>query len=250
MLTEKRYEAILRMVEKNRSVTIQELTETLGISQSTARRDLTALDGMGRLHKVFGGATALSSSYTARDLSMQEKMQLHYEEKQRIAKYAASLIGKDDFVYLDAGTTTQLITGYLSQTQCVFVTNSLSNASALSNRGCRTIIIGGQLKRVTEALVGSETIRALGRYNFTIGFFGTNGVDTEHGFTTPDPEEAMVKTEAMNRCSRRIVLCDSSKFGQSSSVTFADFNSAEIITGRKPGTGYEACANIKEVDNL
>lgn len=248
MLTEKRYEAILRMVDQNRTVTVQELTEKLGISESTARRDLTALDSMGRLHKVFGGATANTGSYTTRDLSMREKRQLHSEEKQRIARYAASLIREDDFIYLDAGTTTQLITEYLTQTQCVFVTNSLAHASALCSRGCRTILTGGELKRVTEALVGSETIHALSRYNFTLGFFGTNGVDDIHGFTTPDPEEAMVKTAAMERCRRRIVVCDSGKFGQVAPVTFASFSDAEIITDRKPAQGYESYTNIKEVD--
>ncbi len=248
MLTEKRYDAILRMVEQNRTVTVQELTEKLGISESTARRDLTALDAMGRLHKVFGGATARSSSFTTRDLSMGEKRLLHQDEKDRIARYAASLIGKDDFVYLDAGTTTQLIPEHLAQTQCVFVTNSLSHASALCRRGCRAIIIGGQLKRVTEALVGSDAIRALSRYNFTLGFFGTNGADDIHGFTTPDPEEAMVKTAAMEHCRRRIVVCDSSKFRQVSPVTFAAFGSAEIITGRRPDQGYAAYTNIMEVD--
>lgn len=247
MLTEKRYDAILRMVDKNRAVTVQELTEQLGISESTARRDLTALDSMGKLNKVFGGATARSSTYTTRDLSMREKMQLRYKEKARIAKYAASLIKKDDFVYIDAGTTTQLIVDYLEQTQCVFVTNSLAHAQALSARGCRTIILGGELKRVTEALVGSGALETLRKYNFGLGFFGTNGVDAEHGFTTPDPEEAMIKKSAMERCARRYVLCDSSKFGQVSAVTFAAFGDAVIITDKKPDKGYSSYTNIKEV---
>ena len=250
MLTEKRYEAILRMVDENRTVTVQELTEKLGISESTARRDLTALDAMGRLNKVFGGATAISTGYTARDLSLRERMLLHRDEKNRIAACAASLIRKDDFVYLDAGTTTQLVVDHLSQTQCVFVTNSLANASLLCSRGCRTILTGGEMKRVTEALVGSEAIHALERYNFSIGFFGANGVDDLHGFTTPDPEEAMVKKTAMERCARRCVLCDSSKFGQVFSVTFAPFGSADIITDKKPGQGYSSYTNIKEAEAI
>ena len=248
MLTEKRHEAILRMVEQNRSVTVQELTEKLGISESTARRDLAALDSMGRLHKVFGGATANAGSFTSRDLSIREKKLLHYDEKQRIARYAASLISRNDFIYLDAGTTTALIAEQLVHTQCTFVTNSLPNASALCSRGCRTIIIGGELKRVTEALIGSEAIESLTRYNFTLGFFGTNGADIKAGFTTPDPEEAMVKKAAIERCRRRIVVCDASKFRQTAAVTFAAFDSAEIITGMCPDKEYKIYGNIKEVD--
>ena len=55
MLTEKRYELILELLDKKRSVTVPEIKEVLGVSESTIRRDLNALDKAGRLTKVFGG---------------------------------------------------------------------------------------------------------------------------------------------------------------------------------------------------
>jgi DeoR family fructose operon transcriptional repressor len=56
MLSEQRHEMILKILEEKRSVTVTELTELLGISESTARRDIIVLDKAGRLVKVFGGA--------------------------------------------------------------------------------------------------------------------------------------------------------------------------------------------------
>ncbi|HAJ74013.1 MAG TPA: DeoR/GlpR transcriptional regulator [Lachnospiraceae bacterium] len=248
MLTEKRYEAILDMIKRNRTVSVQELTEKLGISESTARRDLTALDNIGKIKKVYGGAVALTVDYATKDLSMTEKSSLYFEEKDRIAKYAAALIRPDDFVFIDAGTTTQLLTEHITQTQAVYVTNSLKHASILAGKGCRTILLGGELKNITEALVGSETVDALQKYNFTIGFFGTNGADEALGCTTPDISEAMVKKNAIFRCARAYVLCDHSKFHKISPVTFARFNAVTFITDKITIEKYKGYNNIVEVE--
>ena len=43
MLTEKRYELILELLDKKRSVTVPEIKEVLGVSESTIRR--TAYSG-------------------------------------------------------------------------------------------------------------------------------------------------------------------------------------------------------------
>ena len=248
MLTEKRYEAIIEMVEKKHTVSVQELTEKLGISESTARRDLTALDNMGKVKKVYGGAIANTVDYATKDLSMTEKSTMNYEEKSRIARYASKLIKPEDFVFVDAGTTTHLLTEYITETQAVYVTNSLKHAFTLADKGCRTIILGGELKKVTEALVGSETVDALQKYNFTLGFFGSNGVDDALGFTTPDIAEAMVKKNAMYRCRKSYVLCDHSKFHQISPVAFGRYNDATVITDKITLEKYKNYNNIVEVD--
>lgn len=107
MLTERRQEEIVRLVYERGSITVAELKEMLGTSESTIRRDIIALDKDGRLTKVFGGAIALHQAQIVnKELSMVQKQELQTVEKQAIAKYAASLIEPDDCVYLDAGTTT------------------------------------------------------------------------------------------------------------------------------------------------
>ena len=100
MLTEKRYELILEILDKKRSVTVPEIKEVLGVSESTIRRDLNALDKAGRLTKVFGGAVSSDGTFTGTEPSVAQKMELQQEEKRRIAQFAAGLIQPDDFVYL------------------------------------------------------------------------------------------------------------------------------------------------------
>ena len=100
MLTEKRYELSLELLDKKRSVTVPEIKEVLGVSESTIRRDLNALDKAGRLTKVFGGAVSSDGTFTGTEPSVAQKMELQQEEKRRIAQFAAGLIQPDDFVYL------------------------------------------------------------------------------------------------------------------------------------------------------
>ena len=240
MLTEQRYEIILKLLEEKKSVTATELRELLDTSESTVRRDITALDKLGKLTKVFGGAVARAHVVTAYEPTIEQKADLNTEEKKRIARYAASLIGPEDFVYLDAGTTTGFLLDYLGKTGASFVTNAVSHARSLARRGVRVCLVGGELKASTEAVIGSQAMEMLRMYHFTAGFFGTNGITKREGFTTPDASEALVKKAAMEQCRTAYVLADRTKFDQISSVTFAPFSVARILTDRCPKEYGEA----------
>lgn len=122
MLTEERLQEIERIVKEKGSASIPELMERMGISESTARRDLTLLDKQGRLQKVRGGAMIISDVYSTKEDTVLQKKDRNLEEKVEIAKYAASLIEPNDFVYLDAGTTTELMIDYLTEKDITFVT--------------------------------------------------------------------------------------------------------------------------------
>ena len=246
MLTEKRYELILELLDKKRSVTVPEIKEVLGVSESTIRRDLNALDKAGRLTKVFGGAVSSDGTFTGTEPSVAQKMELQQEEKRRIAQFAAGLIQPDDFVYLDAGTTTGYILDYLPARSATFVTNAVSHAKRLAAAGNRVILIGGELKGTTEAVIGSQAILMIQSYHFTKGFFGTNGITRREGFTTPDTSEAIVKSTAMKQCKDVYILTDKSKFGEVSSVTFGGFTDAKILTEEIPEE-YEDSKNILKV---
>ena len=247
MLAEERYNEILRLVNEKKTVTVQELTEVLDTSESTIRRDLTTLHKKGSLIKVHGGATALSVEGMTRDASLTVRRDMNIEEKVAIAKYAAALIEKDDFVYLDAGSSVDLMIDYIAEQEAIYVTNAIGHAQKLLQKGCRVFLLGGELKEVTEAIVGAEAIDSLKRYNFTKGFFGANGVHRERGLTTPDITEALVKEKAMEQCANRYVLADSTKINQISSVTFAGFEAGMILTTRLRDASYKACKNILEV---
>ena len=241
MLAEERCDRIVALVNEKKSVTVQELMDMLGASESTIRRDLSLLDSRCEIVKVYGGAVAVTVKQ--HDDDVRERRILFPEEKKLIAKYAASLVKRDDFVYIDAGTTTEYIIDFLTETGAVYVTNAASHAKKLSRNGFCVYLAGGRLKRSTEAVIGSTAADFIMRYNFTIGFWGANGIHRTIGFTTPDPEEADIKRVSMSRCKRRFIVADSSKFGVISPVTFSEFKNAAVITDKKDGI-YSECANI------
>lgn len=244
MLTKQRHELILKLLEERGSITVSEAKELLGASESTVRRDIVALDAAGRLVKVFGGAVALEEGEIATyEYTVAQRFELNREEKQRIAGYAAAFITPDDFVYLDAGTTTAHLLDQIEKNGATFVTNAVAHAQRLAARGIRVFLIGGELKASTEAIIGNQAMRTIQGYHFTKGFFGTNAVTKKSGCTTPDANEATVKRTAMEQCRACYVLCDHTKFDLTSAVTFAPFYGTTFITDRVT-EGYEECDNI------
>lgn len=244
MLTEKRQEEILKLVNINGSVTVQELKDLFDTSESTIRRDLNALHDEGVLVKVFGGAVKKESKIQVKEEKVALRIEQKREEKQKIAQFAASLIEPDDFVYLDAGTTTGAMIPFIEETHATFVTNALSHALMLSEKGMHVILIGGEVKAATEAIVGNEAYQNMQKYNFTKGFFGTNGVDKNAGFTTPDVNEALVKECAIKHTQEPYVLCDSGKFNQICPVRFAEFADAIVVTDCIPDETYKKVQNM------
>jgi len=247
MLSEERQKRILSIVEQHNSVTVQQLAEELDASGSTVRRDLAELDSLGLLTKVHGGALAKDVVFTSKDDSVQSRTESHRDDKIRIARYAASLIQPDDFVYLDAGTTTGMMIDFLTCHRVVFVTNGFSHARRLSEKGYLTYILGGEIKSSTESVVGEEAMNSLSKYHFTKGFWGTNGISVQTGFSTPDVKEALVKEVSMAHTREKFVLSDVSKFSQISCVAFAAFTDATIITAELGDSAYRQYDNIVEI---
>ena len=156
MLTEERHAIILDTINRQHSVRLNELCELLGTSESTIRRDLTALDEKGLLTKVHGGAIAIHEKFSPVEHSMEEKSKLYTEEKEAIAKYAASLVEDGDFVFVDAGTTTEKMIDYLPEKKATFVTNGFVHAKRLAQRGFKVLVLAGEFKLSTEAVVGAS----------------------------------------------------------------------------------------------
>lgn len=247
MLSEERYSMIINFLEEKKAVTVAELAALLDTSESTIRRDLNALSEMGKLNKVHGGATLLENSISIVDEDFEVKALKNVEEKKVISAYAAKLVNDGDVVFIDAGTTTQLLIDYIdSKTKAVFVTNGIVHAKKLIQKGLKAYIIGGQLKLSTQAVVGAEAINNLSKYNFTKCFLGTNGISVETGFTTPDLEEALVKKEASNRSYMTYVLADHTKFRMVSAITFLDLSRGCVITDKLSDNKFREATVIKE----
>lgn len=247
MLAEQRMEAILAELDKEQAVSVAQLCQATGASGATIRRDLNELARRGKLNKVYGGAMSIREEFRGEEPDMEVKRELHTQEKLRIARYAASLIQDGDVVFLDAGSTVMHMVDHIQAVRATFVTNSVECIQRLPLRGLRTYVLGGVLKPGTLAVIGGEAMEALRNYNFTKAFLGINGIALSQGFTTPDPEEAMVKGLAAARARETWVLADSSKFGTITAAAVLPLERARIITDRLNDRRYLEYTEIKEV---
>lgn len=247
MFTEERFNIILQELKVKGIVSVVELVKLLDASESTVRRDLNTLDSEGLLKKIHGGAIAIDESTSKHDYKVNVRQSLNVDEKCEIAKYAASLIEEGDVIYLDAGTTTELMINFIEAKNITIVTNGIGHAKKLLEKGFKTYILGGEVKAVTEAVIGSTTIEELKKYNFSKGFFGANGISNQGGYTTPDVNEAMVKSQAIKMCQKSYVLADTSKLDKVSFVTFGSITDSTLIINRMNGKNIIYDTEVIEV---
>lgn len=226
ILKSERKQVILDTIKEQQFVRLEDLVDLLHSSESTVRRDLDELELAGKLRRVHGGAESLPN--LQEEESIVQKSVKNVQEKRQIAQKAASLIEDGDVVFLDAGTTTELLIDYLSAKGLTIVTNSVHHAVKLVDKGFYTIIIGGKVKGSTDASIGAVALEQIRQLHFTKAFLGMNGVDT-NDYTTPDVEEAAIKRTVLHNASQAYVLVDPSKLGHISFTKVAEIGQADLI---------------------
>lgn len=229
MLTEERQQVILNLLSTQTIVKTQALVSQLNASESTIRRDLQELEAAGQLQRIHGGAKLLIK--LDNEPSVLEKTSLNQSAKTQVAKLAVSLIQADDIIYLDAGTATFEMIAFLPTTVNV-ITNSVYHASELITRGIPTTIIGGSIKLTTQATADLASVRQIESLRFDKAFMGINSIHPETGFTTPDPNEALVKATVIMQSSQSYTLADSSKFNKLSFAKVTDLSDSVILTNQ------------------
>lgn len=224
ILKSERKQLILEEIKEKKFLQLESLLHLLESSESTVRRDLDELELEGHLRRVHGGAEVVSQLQT--EESIQEKSIKNVQQKLEIAKKAANLIADHDVIFIDAGTTTELLLNELHQNNITVVTNSIHHAAKLVDKNIKTIIIGGFVKNTTDASVGVVAVKQIDQLNFDKAFMGMNGMD-ECYLTTPDIEEAAIKSAVINNAQKAYVLLDSTKIGH---VSFSKVDRVEDVT--------------------
>jgi len=235
-----RQQLIERLLADDGRVAVVDLATRFDVTTETVRRDLAALEDAGALRRVHGGAVSPERTSTA-EPSVAERSQRHSAAKERIARRAlAALPAGTGSIYLDAGTTTAaLAEALVSRAEnhgCEVVTHSMTIAHTLAGAtGIGLTAIGGRVRGLTAAAVGSDTVAAISRLRPDVAFLGTNGIAVGAGLTTPDPDEAAVKRAVVAGARRVIVLVDADKFDAELLVSFADLTELDVVVSdREP----------------
>lgn len=235
MLAARRQELILRQVERQGSARVRELSELLGVSPMTIRRDIDALADDGRLARVHGGAAATREpleAASADEPGFAIKSRRQFVEKVGIARRAAAMIKPGSAVGITAGTTTAQLAGELADiADLLVVTNSLAATSILhqSRRNDLTVLVTGGTPTPSEALVGPMAEAALATLHLDQLFMGVHGMGERAGFSSPNMLEAQTLRAFVNAAEEVIVLADHTKWGMTGLSSIGDLSAADIV---------------------
>jgi DeoR/GlpR family transcriptional regulator of sugar metabolism len=225
----RRRDAIAMSVAQSGQVSVAELTETLGVSAMTVRRDLELLEEQGLIRRVRGGALArISNAYEPPYVGRAAQ---HSEAKQRIAKAAVDLVIDGDTIVLDTGTTSLEVAYALRGRKVItVVTAALRVAMELANEpDIRVVVAGGFIRPGELSLVGTLAENVFNEFNCDTAFIGVGGVHPTKGITDYNPDDARIKRLAVAAAARKVVLADASKLGRAAFVNVATADEIDVL---------------------
>jgi len=222
MLTSQRKQHILEILKREGQVIAKTLSQELGLSEDTIRRDLRELAQEGLLQRVHGGALPVSpavADFTVREDILQE-------EKAAIGKAAARLIKNNQVVILDGGTTAVQVARHLDKNlRATIVTHSARTALELvTYPEIEIILIGGRLFKHSIVSVGAAAIESISHIRADIYFMGVTGIHPKAGLSTGDLEEAYIKLALSKQAAETFVLASHEKLGAASPYVVTSLN--------------------------
>jgi DeoR/GlpR family transcriptional regulator of sugar metabolism len=203
--TPERQKQILSLLARQGRLSVAEIVAQFSISQATARRDLESLAAKGKAQRVHGGVIALEQAPP--ELPILERESEQAEEKSKIGRAAASLVGKNETVLLGSGTTVLEVARHLRNHESLTViTNSLPVLNILAGiKGITIISLGGMLRDSELSFIGHITEQALIEVRADKVFIGTRGVSLEHGLTNDYLPETLTD-RALIKSGREIMI--------------------------------------------
>ncbi len=209
-----RHQFILNKLREKGHVNVVDLSNDLGVSTVTIRKDLKHLENRKLLFRTHGSATPNNPYINDRPVNEKEKIRVG--QKQSIARYAAGLIQAEDNVILASGTSViELARHIKAEDQLTVVTASLNSALILSGNPLIDIIqLGGMVRKSSSSVVGPFAENLVNTFSCSKLFLGVDGIDPEYGLTTTSALEATLNQQMIRASQRVIILADSTKFGR------------------------------------
>lgn len=244
VFAEEREQEILRMLQENGSVTVDELSRYFGISGSTIRRQLKMLEDQGKLLRTFGGAIKADEAEESFDLKRVTNMDL----KKAIAQEARKYINDGDIIALGGGTTVLELAKLLSNAKnLVVITNSIATACELYKYpNIEVQAVGGAIRSVSGVMVGPKAVKFMENAFVEKTFVGTDSISLEHGLTTTNCFEAEIEKQLMMHARTVFVITDHTKFGKVTLTPQMPISNVDyIITDKQVDEAI--CARILEM---
>jgi DeoR family fructose operon transcriptional repressor len=223
-----RHRKILEMIYERGTVSADELAREFGVSRITIRRDLNALADDKLIERMRGRANRLPD--VALEALFESKDHTAKREKAAIGRFAASLVGAHETVFLNGGSTTLEVLRALKGRPLRVVTNNAACVGMEFEPGLELILLGGEYRPQSRSLVGSLTVTALQPIYAGITILGINGVSTRRGCTSAvQAETAVNRAMIENTSGKVVVVADHHKLNMVSSFLTCELDRVDLL---------------------
>ena len=229
-----RHAAILELLDSQGKVNVNALAERFDVAKATIRRDLTVLEASGKLHRIHGGATKIS--FYAEEPAIEERRDIYFNEKVKIAKLASGLVEDQMSIFIDVGTTTaQLVRFLRDKRRLQIFTNSIEammEMIQLVNKGilhAKIIFIGGEINAKQYTVSGSFSEDFVDRFFVDVAFIGVGGIHPKGGITGYEDREVMLSRKIIKNAKVAAALLDRSKIGVKNLYKIADLADLDVV---------------------
>jgi len=232
MLDPVREQTIISAINRDGRVGVAVLARELGVSHETIRRDLSVLEGFGRLRRVHGGAVLYRPD---QEQPIVIRSRVKAREKARIAATARELVTEGMSIFIDTGSTPMAFARTLHDARDLTVhTNSLDIAVILGQaRGVRVKTTPGWVRPNDNALIGGDTLSFVRRFVYDVAFMGIAACDIKYGWMDYSDDESELRRILYQQASSSVLLADDSKFGRRARIrTFDISTKLTVVTNR------------------
>jgi DeoR/GlpR family transcriptional regulator of sugar metabolism len=230
LLPAERQQRILEILQEQFTIRGSRLSEILGVSEMTVRRDLDTLEKKGHLERTHGGAV-FRQQRVAGKFHYQSAIKKNLREKKKIAQKAASMIQPHDTIYLGEGTTAvQMVQFVEPGMPFTIFTNNLGITAEMDNLAAELILLPGTYNPGTHSVAGPLTMEMIRSINATKVFLGADGLSLNAGLTTADLEIAVIERSMIRHTRGQvIVMADDQKFGLVAEISIAPVKHVDVL---------------------
>lgn len=220
---------ILEILQNNQYATIDELTKKLFVSPSTVRRKLNLLQKKGLITRTHGGAQLNDDNNFFPSFTF--RVHENSYEKKKIALAAIKLIKNGDLIFLDGTTSSFFIAEYLSEFKNIrVITNGIDTLSLLSKNNIAAYSTGGCVQELNRSvLVGHYAEKMVENFHADIAFFSARSVDNNGEIYDCFEEENVIRKAMIKHATKKVFLCDSTKFGKTNLFHLCSLNDVDYI---------------------
>ncbi len=229
MFPAERQGRILEILSDQRAVRVASLSEILAVSEMTIRRDLERLEAKGLLSRTHGGA--ILKQHLVEEPLYVNNVRANAEEKQRIARAAATLIQPGETVFLSSGTTAAQVLSHVDpHLRARILTHNLGAVAEAQGTSLELILIGGVCRPRSNALEGSVPIEVVGSFHASRFIIGVDGISLEEGITTPSVGLAAVERAMIRQTRGEVVaLADRTKIGVVGDAVICSLDAVQTV---------------------